>query len=290
MPAVPLTFLYEFNNTDDRTRCQVFHEFASNGARALVLSDYLLSRMMAERSFGKKIREETGAEGLFFADAHAMFGRYLDLNCPVAEARPEMILRQKLALHMASDMGIETITIHVGNEAAYPEYPLEEQFDCVRRSLDELLPCAENLGIVICIENIWHQIDTPDRLLAVKEQFPVDALGFCYDSGHANLMDRGRDFPDSNPFRTWGEVTPVWEDRALEKMLPHVVNCHLHDNNGVTDQHRLPGHGTVDWNHITSLLARAPRLKVVQSEVLPVREKESIRDICAAFARLAEKF
>ena len=290
MLKVPLTYLYDFNHTDDEMRRYIFHEFAANGAKHLVLSDLFMSRMLSDRNLGKVLTEEVNAEGLSFVDAHSVFGPYTDLNCPVPEARPEMILRQKLALHMTAALGVKTITIHVGNETHYPEYPLEEQFDCVRRSLDELLPLAEQLGVVICIENIWYKINTPERLLVLKKQFPTDALGFCYDAGHANLMARGRDFPDSNPYKAWNGDTPVWEDHALEKMLPHVVNCHLHDNRGVRDDHRIPGYGTVDWDHVTSLLSRAPRLQVVQSEVLPVRGRDSIRDLCAAFARLAEKF
>ena len=290
MRNVPLTFLYDFDSADDKMRNCIFHEFASNGAKYIVLAGSLLRRMFGERNFGRVLTGELNAEGLAFADAHGMFGPFLDLNCPIPEARPEMILRHKLALHMTAAMGVKTITIHVGNETHYPEYPLEEQFDCIRRSLDELLPLAERLGVVVCIENIWYKINTPERLLSLKKQFPADALGFCYDAGHANLMDKGRGFPDSRPFQVWNGETPTWDDHVLEKMLPHVVNCHLHDNNGVTDQHRIPGHGTVDWDHVTALLSRAPRLQVIQSEVLPVREKESIRDICAAFARLAEKF
>ena len=69
-------------------------------------------------------------------------------------------------------------------------------------------------------------------------------------------------------------------------MLPHVVNCHLHDNNGLTDQHLNRGAGTVDWPKVLSLLKTAPRLKVIQSEVIPMRTHTAIRDVCAAFADL----
>ena len=36
------------------------------------------------------------------------------------------------------------------------------------------------------------------------------------------------------------------------------------------------------------LLKKAPRLQVIQSEVIPVRTHDSIHDICAKFAELAE--
>ena len=89
-------------------------------------------------------------------------------------------------------------------------------------------------------------------------------------------------------WKTVGVDEPEWDDRILEKMLPHVVNCHLHDNNGIVDQHYNPGRGTVDWKHIVGLLKQAPRLQVIQSEVIPVRVHDSIRDICSKFRELGE--
>ncbi|MBE6357397.1 MAG: sugar phosphate isomerase/epimerase [Lentisphaerae bacterium] len=283
MKQLPITFLYQFDHTDDYSRPQIMQEFAANGAKYLVLTDMLLAKMLSERIFAAKLREEMSAAGLEFKDAHAMFGKFLDLNCPVPEARGEMIARHKLALYMIASMGVNTITIHTGNDTVYPEYSLDHQIDCLKKSLDELLPLAEELGIVICIENIWFKINTPEKLLAVKKRFPTDALGFCYDAGHANLMDKGRFNTESNPCKVWQDVTPAWDDHILEKMLPHVVNCHIHDNNGVTDQHRNIGCGNINWDHIVPLLLSAPRLQVIQSEVLPIHANTAIRDICSKF-------
>ena len=286
MSQFPVTYLHEFETFDDRTRPYIFQEFAANGAKYMVLSDTLLRQIFARPSQKQLMVDELASFGMSFKDAHNIFGKYLDLNCPVPEARPEMIARLKLTLEIIASIGVDTITVHTGNEGTYPDYPLEVQFDCIKRSLDELLPVAEKLGVTICIENIWYQINTPERLLAIKECFPTDALGFCYDAGHANLMDKGRNFPDSNPFKAWNGLTPAWDDKVLEKMLPHVVNCHLHDNDGISDKHRNIGNGTINWDHIVPLLTSAPRLKVIQSEVIPIRANASIKDICGKFNEL----
>ncbi|MBO4632717.1 MAG: sugar phosphate isomerase/epimerase [Lentisphaeria bacterium] len=288
MFQAPVTYLFDFEHTDDKMRPYIMHEFAANGAKHLVLSDTLLRMIMNQRNMAVTFSQEMAAEGLSFCDAHAVFGPYLDLNCPVAEARPEMLLRHKLQLEIIASIGVKTVTIHVGNENQYPEYSLETQVDCVKRSLDELLPFAEKRGIIICIENIWTRINTADRLLEIKKEYLTDTLGFCYDAGHANLMDKGRNFPESNPYSAWGTEPPQFDDRILEKMLPHVVNCHLHDNNGIADQHFNIGRGTVDWKHIVRLLKQAPRLQAVQSEVIPVRTRDSIREICEKFRWLNE--
>ena len=283
MNGVPVTFLFDFEHTEGIAIPYAMHEFAVNGAKHLVLTDTLIRRIMQDRALQDTLLRQMEAEGLSFMDAHAPFGLWQDLNCPVESARSQMLLRHKLSMRIAADMGIETITIHVGNETKYPDCPLETQAEYVKRSLADLLPLAEDLKLTICIENIWHRINTPERLLSWKQEFPTDALGFCYDAGHANLMARERT-REAAPFKAWGNVYPQFDEHILEKMLPHVVNCHLHDNDGITDQHLNKGAGTVDWPKIRELLKTAPRLKVIQSEVIPVRTHTAIRDICAAFA------
>ena len=86
----------------------------------------------------------------------------------------------------------------------------------------------------------------------------------------------------------WGNVSPQFDDRILEKMLPYTVNCHLHDNDGMTDQHLKPGRGNVNWKSIVKQLKHAPRLQVIQSEVSMIRSHDSIHEICRAFQNIGE--
>ena len=129
MFRVPVTYLFDFEYTDDKTRPYVMHEFAACGAKHLVLSDTLISKILQVRGLQEILLKEMEDEGLSFMDAHAPFGPKLDLNCPVESFRPQAMLRQKLALQIAADMGIKTITVHIGSEARYPDHPLELQFD-----------------------------------------------------------------------------------------------------------------------------------------------------------------
>ena len=151
---VPVTYLFDFEHTDEMTRPYVMHEFAVNGAKHLVLSDTMISMIMRSRKLQDQVLNEMAAEGLSFCDAHAPFGPKNDLFCADEKIRPQMLLRQKLVLQITADMGVKTITIHTGNETNQPGIPLDVQSECVKRSLDELLPFAESLGVTICIENI----------------------------------------------------------------------------------------------------------------------------------------
>ena len=168
---------------------------------------------------------------------------------------------------------------------------LEQNVERIGDALSQILPAAEKLGITVCIENIWFPTSTPEVLLGIKEKFPTDALGFCYDAGHANLCAKGHLYPDGGSYgKAWNMIygtQPVPDDKICEKMLPHIVNCHLHDNDGNGDQHFGPGCGNVDWPHIAGLLRKAPRLKNIQSEVIvPNRADVSVRKLCESFRNL----
>lgn len=293
MFSVPVTFLYDFEHITDRMRPYIMQEFALAGAKHLVLTDVLVKMILARPGLENTLLQEIKNAGMSFCDAHAPFGPLLDLNCPWENKRPMMLARLKLVLEICRYMNVDTITIHLGNNHFEPATGIADDIHIgrMKESLAELLPAAEKLGITICIENIWFSVNTPDVLRAVKEDFPTDALGFCYDSGHANIMANGKKYATGNAWNGWrasGKEKPVWEDEALEKMLPHVVNCHLHDNSGWADEHKLPGRGCIDWKHIVKLLKSAPRLKVIQSEVIPVASGTYVKELVEKFNELAE--
>ena len=279
MKDVPVTYL--FIGDDENALRSTLPEFAANGVKNVVLSDLLISAIMRKYSFADTIRKYLDLTGVKFVDSHAPFGPYIDMNVPEPSRRREMILRQKLALNIAASFGVDTMTIHVGNDVRFPEVPLERQAELVCEALSELLPEAEKCGITICIENIWFRINTPDMLLKIKSHFPTPNLGFCYDAGHANLMTNGRVFADGAASKAWGMFgeTPDWDDPILEKMLPHIVNCHLHDNDGFEDSHRLCGKGNVDWKKVASLLKTAPRLKNIQCESISTKHAFSVKEM-----------
>ena len=291
MFQIPVTYFFSFKNAGESLRPYLMHEFAVNGAKHLVLGDNLVSEIMQDHTAADRLRKEMEAEGLSFRDAHAPFGSILDLNCPDPDFRPQMILRHKMAIRISAMMGVDTITIHPGSDRFFPEIPLEKHFDLMRDGLDQILPEAEACGVTVCIENSMSRAACPAAVVKLKSEYDTDALGLCYDCGHANQLDMGRYKPGGTIWKFWqivGVDEPEWDDRIIEKMLPQMVNCHLHDNDGSGDTHALPGNGNVNWKKIIPLLKhQAPRLKVIQSEVR-MPGSGSIRELCAKFAELGE--
>ena len=244
---------------------------AAAGMPYVVLTCDMIRMIAGDPGMAGQFRRDAEASGVRFVDSHAPFASEEYLIRP-AEGRESMLTRNRLAIEIAADMGVDTITIHIGNpRPEYAGYTADQLCDAAKRSLEELLPCAERCGVVICIENIWFPTTHPGRVLEIFDAVRSDFLGICYDAGHANLMDRGRLYDDcaaKKAWEGWGEIP--WEEHCLERFLPHIVNTHLHDNDGSFDQHLLPGDGNISWEKIVPLLKRAPRLRSIQSETEPM--------------------
>ena len=284
---VPVTFLYDFEYPNDHDRQTVMYEFAANGAKHLVLSDTLLKMIGRAPRLYRELRKEADNAGLDFVDAHAPFREDCDPFCPDPKIRPFMLAHLKLMLQIVHDFGVKSCCVHIGN-SYYDDYTADQHREAVCRTLDEVLPLAERLDVTICFENIFRPLNTVDDVLYFIGKYPSKNLGACFDAGHANIMENGMNRPDCAVQKNFLEhgLPACWEKDVLDRMLPHIVNCHLHDNNSAADQHLLPGKGTIDWKKLVPKLLSAPRLACIQSEVIPLRVQQPIRPLCDKFREL----
>ena len=290
MNKKPFTYYFEFNQCGEWCNGEIpmllpfaLKSLAYHGIKHVVLTDNLFPLMMRYKGLSYRLKAVVEEAGLDFVDAHSIYGTWWDLNEPDPARRAEMVAAQCHAMALAASLGVKTITIHVGNSLspsvkykpspwldAISKVTREQHIDNATEALKVLVPFAESLGITICIENVRYVCTTPEALLELKRRFPSEALGFCFDAGHANLVEplyKISDLPCQRAMAA-DTSTPL-SLQILKQMLPHIVNCHLHDNDGTDDQHLAPGEGTLDWKSIAALLKQAPRLQCLQSEVLP---------------------
>jgi len=113
-------------------------------------------------------------------------------------------------------------------------------FEAVRKSLQELLAYADGTGVCLGIENRYHynEIPSPDELEELLTLAGPDRIGFLYDAGHAEALDR------------MGFYT---HEEWLKRFGPRIVGTHLHDMIGTTD-HYTPGLGEIDFSRIAPYL------------------------------------
>ena len=96
------------------------------------------------------------------------------------------------------------------------------------KSLKVLTRAAEELGVVIAVENTRHN----DRVRYILETISSDSLGFCFDSSHHLLTDRV-------------------SYKLLKDFGGRLAATHISDNDGLEDRHWLPGHGVIDWHGVS---------------------------------------
>ena len=284
--GIPITYIFEFEKVEQDLWPFFMREFAAAGAGHLVLTQGLMMELLKDYRTIPSLKQEMANAGLSFVDSHAVFGGAYDLQNYNDEMQELRSLAYRAQLRIAAEMGVDTITFHPGNDIADLDKPIEKLLDNVRANLEQLLPEAEKCGVTICLENSWNIMSTPEYLLRIMNEFPTGRLGLCYDSGHANIMSgAGAGNQENGAIRRWAArgLEVKWNDHILEDMLPHVVNCHIHDNDGVKDLHLPPGQGCIDWKHIAQLLKKAPRLKCIQSEVKVLKNNVSIPSLCNTF-------
>ena len=284
---IPITFHHSWRKLDERDRLTAMREFAANGAKHLVLSDSLLKMLGGDYTLAGVLHRQLAEAGVDFVDAHAPFRDFGDLFIPDKRDWQVMIARQKLNLLFVNEFGVDTCTFHIGSKY-YEDHTIDEHREAFFRSLDELLPLAEKLNITMCIENLVRPLSTADELISYMKKYDSPHLGVCLDVGHANLKEKGKLHPESEVPHTW-EVAGLsvrWEENIVEKLQPYIVNCHIHDNYGASDEHRLVGEGDIDWKRVVPILLSAPRLKNIQSEVLTARRNTPIRTVVENISRL----
>lgn len=179
---------------------------------------------------------------------------------------------------------------HLGSE--------EAEWQQTERLLHSILPAAKEMGIMICMENLYtgtggHIVEgtccnvrkVVERIDRINDQYGAEVLGFCLDTGHANLV--GLDFED-----------------FITKLGSRLKVLHIHDNDGIGDLHQIPFTFTktrenkvsTDWDGFLRGLRTVQFDQVLSFETAPVLSafpeelKEEVLHLIARIGRyFAEK-
>jgi sugar phosphate isomerase/epimerase len=194
---------------------------------------------------------------------HGLHSSSFDLN--EADNWSRMVKSHRQLMDHMAEMGCRTYVCHPG--PAPRGDSRGALWDRVRKALDELAPKAQSLGVIIALENLLpgHLGDNAEELLRFVDEYACPNVRICYDSGHAHRAE---------------DAVSV-----LRVLTPLVVTAHLHDNDKTSDQHLIPGHGTIDWQAVVPLLKQCPELIHVETEAFNT-EKWSHRDVYKRYCEI----
>lgn len=208
--------------------------------------------------------------GIFINQMHMSYPSYI----PDASTEINDYLMQTVApksLEICAFFDCPYIVVH-GFKLAREFGSERAEWERTEAFLESLVPLAKELKITICLENIYtnignHIVEGPccdvrkavARIDRMNEKYGAEVLGFCFDTGHANLI--GIDFEDF--ITTLGNRLKV---------------LHIHDNDGISDLHQIPftftgnreNVSSTDWEGLIRGLRNIHFDKTLSFETAPV--------------------
>jgi len=148
------------------------------------------------------------------------------LNPSIGRASEKITLK---TVHFASKVNAELLVSHVGRLSRdHPQSLMKKAFKNAVARLKHIANASKDSGIIFTIENDHKTADYiiagyPQQILSLVEN--IDCK-LTFDIGHANTLGKIENF--------------------LDTLSTYIVNIHLHDNNGVNDEHLPLGEGKID--------------------------------------------
>lgn len=191
-------------------------------------TDFLYSKWEIEQ-----ISKWLDEYGLKMLDLHGSVGPEKNWYSPKEYERLSGVELVKNRLEMTARLSGDAVVMHL------PGGPISDQ---MRKSFDELQPVAKQLGVKIALENGCFE-----SINSAFAEYDSTFLGLCYDCGHGNHDPEGLD--------------------KMNAIKDRLIAIHLHDNDGVKDQHKLLFSGTINWPRLASLIAESAYTKCISMEV-----------------------
>lgn len=185
----------------------------------------------------KEAAEKYGVDNY---QAHAPFPSYiLDES---GEQNDYMIQVLKKCIIGCDYMNCRRLIIHPFFLGYHEQLDPQTEWDVNIERYSRLIPEAKKYGVILCLENMFtaywgkiysaccSDIDVACRYIdTLNEIAGQKCFGFCLDTGHLLLL--GKDVKN-----------------AMVQLGDRIEAFHVHDNNGVNDQHLAPYMGVLDWN------------------------------------------
>lgn len=157
------------------------------------------------------------------------------------DMKDEMVRRSVEATHM---LGAPMMVAHA--QSLYDEngYNADKTREYNRNFFHELGDLAAKHSISIVVENVFpiagclEFTSYAEDMAELMQDLNDPMFGICWDFGHANMAK-------------------VDHEKSLEIIAPWLRHIHVDDNKATSDDHTVPGYGTVPWDRIM------PKLKQV---------------------------
>ena len=169
------------------------------------------------------------------------------------EENKAVLKNARLDCMATAAMGAPVTVMHIcATGRVGPDYPAEKMRELGFRMFADILPFAKEFGVNVALETFGDSpkyeccdfFGDPNELFAVfnrlKNETPYgDYVSICVDTGHSNKASR------------FGHPKPA---DAIRLFGNNISTLHLNDNDTLTDQHKPPRTGCIDWDDVMAAL------------------------------------
>ncbi len=205
--------------------------------------DYLELTMDAPKAHYSIIRQEK-KRLLKALDRHNMklvchlpsFVYTADLTHSIRKASLNEVLK---SLEVVAELACPKAVLHPSYIMGLGIFVMDQAREYALESLNAITEKADQLGLFICIENLFpkiHSLVEPEDFAELFEKFPN--LKLTLDTGHAHIGDIG------------GKRAVTF----IERFPDRIGHIHVSDNLGEADNHLPVGAGTVNFSEIAKSL------------------------------------
>ena len=215
----------------------------------------ILDRIHPEIYFSWQSLQEDLKEAERIAEALEKRGRsctfhapFIDLNIGAVDPliREVSLGRIKALKPFMEVFRPDVVVVHGGYDPIRYDFDVGSWFDAARASMEELLRFFEGLS-VIAVENVFDK--NPHAIWSLLDEFRGEKVGFCFDPGHAFFLG-------NVPLRYW-----------LDVLGEFLVEVHLHDNHGMSDEHLPMGEGAINFRELFGVFKSMEREPIYTLEV-----------------------
>ena len=184
-------------------------------------------------------KEAAARYGVTFGQAHAPFPTYVHGN---DRTNAIVVDALKKCIEMCAYVGCPDIIVHPAFNGYDTRLDPDTEWEINIKLYSELIPVLKKCHVTCDLENmftghrgkIYEAIcsDFNEAAAYIDELNDIageDCFGFCLDTGHALLL--GHDIYT-----------------AIMQVGDRLKALHIHDNNGLSDQHLAPYMGVLDWD------------------------------------------
>ena len=163
----------------------------------------------------------------------------LNIGSPSERMRAHSLEELLMLMQTCERLSIPMITIHPGSAVAYGDNVKSRVREATRLSMKIIDRAIDGMSLKVAIENMppgtWSICYDVGELISMVEG---TRIGICFDTGHAHVA---------------GTIDGFLRERE------RILNIHIHNNDGTSDQHLAMDKGTIDLKPIVGALSRKYR-------------------------------